>query len=293
MSRFLASQTIALEASDSNTTFYVHEHLLRSISPVLLAAISREWNEKTTGRYKFHEEVPEKVLLCFLRWAYHGNYHEIIPSSVNLKAENDEEFYTWIWGVSGKKKKKKKKKGLFEEPEPEPEPAPEPPPEPEEDGPVEEHKQMAEQTVEGSLRALYPEDNLHPLLLNIKLYVFADAYMIEPLKTLSKQKMMAQLQELGNLANGHERDAVFDVLTFAFSSRLPEQDVLLHWLARYASWRLDELKQMSSSFDKLLLETEGNFATLLVRYVEKSSLDPFNLKTEEIMPRYPIPISRC
>jgi hypothetical protein len=88
------------------------------------------------------------------------------------------------------------------------------------------------------------QDNLHPLLLNIKLYVFADAYMIEPLKTLSKQKMMAQLQELGNLANGHERDAVFDVLTFAFSSRLPEQDVLLHWLARYASWRLDELKQM-------------------------------------------------
>jgi hypothetical protein len=290
MSRFLASQTIALEASDSNTTFYVHEHLLRSISPVLLAAISREWNEKTTGRYKFHEEVSEQVLLCFLRWAYHGNYHDvnenkIIPSSANLKAENDEEWDTWNWGASGKKKKKKRR--LFEEPPPEP--APEPAPELEEDGPVEEpkgpakDKQMAEQTV---------EDNLHPLLLNIKLYVFADAYMIEPLKTLSKQKMITQLEELGELANGHERDAVFDVLTFAFSSRLPEQDVLLHWLARYASWRLDELKQMSSSFSKLLLETEGNFATLLVRYVEKSSLNPFTLTTEEIMPRYPIPISR-
>src|SRR5580700_871933 len=112
MSRFLASQTIALEASDSNTTFYVHEHLLRSISPVLLAAISREWNEKTTGRYKFHDEVSEKVLLCFLRWAYHGNYHDgnenkTIPSSVNLKAEMTRELDTWNWGVSRKKKKKK------------------------------------------------------------------------------------------------------------------------------------------------------------------------------------------
>ncbi len=85
--------------------------------------------------------------------------------------------------------------------------------------------------------------------------------MIEPLKTFSKQKLIVQLQELGSLAEGHERAAVFDVLTFAFSARLPEQDILLHWLARSASWKLDELKQMPSSFDKLLLETDGNFAT--------------------------------
>jgi hypothetical protein len=99
---------------------------------------------------------------------------------------------------------------------------------------------------------------------------------------------MAQLEDLGSLAEGHERAAVFDVLTFAFSSRLPEQDTLLHWLARYASWRLDELKQIPSSFDKLLLETDGNFATLLVRYVQKSSLNPFNLKNEDTVPRYPL-----
>lgn len=117
-------------------------------------------------------------------------------------------------------------------------------------------------------------------------------YMIEPLKTLSMQKMIFQLKEFGALAEGYQRAAVFDALTFVFSSRLPEQDVLLHWLARYASWNLDELKQMPSSFDALLLQTDGNFATLLVRYVQKSSLDPFDLKTEDIMPRYPISIGR-
>ena len=116
--------------------------------------------------------------------------------------------------------------------------------------------------------------------------------MIEPLKTLTQQKLMDQLQELENLAGGYERDAVFDVLTYAFSSRLPEQDVLLHWLARYASWKLDKLKQVTSSFDKLLLETDGNFATLSVRYVQKSSINPFTIKAEDIKPRYPISRAR-
>jgi hypothetical protein len=201
-----------------------------------------------------------------------------MPSSVNLKAEDDEELDVGDFGLTARKKKQKKKCPV-EEPVPV-------------DGPVEEpakDKQKAEQTVEGSLCL---EDNLHPRLLHIKLYVFAETYMIEPLKTLSMHKLMVQLKELGSLEEGHERAAVFDVLTFAFSSRLPEQDALLQWLARYASWRLDELKQMPSSFEKLLLETDGNFATLLVRYVQKSSFNPFNLKTEEIVPRYPISIAR-
>lgn len=135
-------------------------------------------------------------------------------------------------------------------------------------------------------------EKLHPLLLHTKLYVFAEMYMIEPLKTLSMEKLIAQLKEFGSLAAGHEREAVFDVLTFAFSSRVPVNDVLLHWLARYASWRLDELKQMPSSLDRLLLQTDGNFATLLVKYVQTSSSNPFNVSMEDIKPRYPISIDR-
>jgi hypothetical protein len=153
-------------------------------------------------------------------------------------------------------------------------------------------EEKAAQNVEGFLEAPSREENLHPLLLHIKLYVFAEVYLMEPLKTLSRQKIIDQLQKLGSLAEGHERVAVFDVLTYAFSSRLPERDAMLHWLARYASSKLDELKQMPSNFDKLLLDTDGNFAKLLVRYVEKSSLDPFTIKPEDILPRYPIPTVR-
>lgn len=133
---------------------------------------------------------------------------------------------------------------------------------------------------------------MHPLLLHTKLYVFAEMYMIEPLKKLSMENLIAQLQVFGGLEAGHEREAVFDVLTFAFSSRVPVNDVLLHWLARYASWRLDELKQIPSSLDRLLLQTDGNFATLLVRYVRTSSSNPFHVKMEDIKPQYPISIDR-
>lgn len=156
------------------------------------------------------------------------------------------------------------------------------------DGRVEEpayKKQKAEETAEG------PE-KLHPLLLHTKLYVFAEMYMIEPLKKLSMEKLIAQLKVLGALDAGHEREAVFDVLTFAFSSRVPVNDALLHWLARYACWRLDKLNQIPSSLDRLLLQTDGNFATLLVGYVQTSSSSPFDVKMEDIKPRYPISIDR-
>lgn len=219
-------------------------------------------------------------------WTYHGSYH-VDNENKTMKAGNDKD-YAFDFGH---KKKPRKKKYLVEEPV-------EVPIDVLYDGQAKESasdKQKADQTASDKQKADQTAeglDKLHPLLLHIKLYVFAEMYMIEPLKTLSMQKMIFQLKEFGALAEGYQRAAVFDALTFVFSSRLPEQDVLLHWLARYASWKLDELKQMPSSFDALLLQTDGNFATLLVRYVQKSSLNPFDLKTEDIMPRYPISIGR-
>lgn len=212
-------------------------------------------------------------------WTYHGSYH-VDNGNKTMKAGNDKD-YVFDFGLLTHKKKSRKKKYPVEEPV-------EVPIEVLYDGQAKESasdKQKADQTAEGL-------DKLHPLLLHIKLYVFAEMYMIEPLKTLSMQKMIVQLEEFGDLAEGYQRAAVFDALTFVFSSRVPEQDVLLHWLARYASWKLDELKQMPSCFDALLLQTDGNFAALLVKYVQKSSLNPFHLKPEDIMPRYPISIGR-
>lgn len=256
LSSFLTSQTIALEASNSSTSFHVHEHLIRSVSPVLLAAVSREWNEKSTRRYKFCEDVSEELLLHFLMWTYHDNY---------LYLDTSENETTFSEEAIARIAAKVPVDGRVEEPA--------------------NNDQKAEETAEG------PE-KLHPLLLHIKLYIFADMYMIEPLKTLSMEKLIGELEDFGELGDGYEREAVFDALTFAFSSRVPVNDVLLHWLARYASWRLDQLKQMPSSLERLLLQTDGNFATLLVRYVKKSSSNPFTMKMEDIKPKYPISLDR-
>ncbi|MCJ1349208.1 hypothetical protein MMC31_007444, partial [Peltigera leucophlebia] len=242
--KFLTSQTITLQPSDTNTSFQVHEHLLLSISPVLLAAISREWKEKTKRRYKFGEDMTEELLLHFLMWAYGGSYPDTNGNkTVEVKYMS---FETWL---NAQKRKPLKKDSMVKRPEREVSGMPV---KVHVDGQVEEpanDKQKAEQSGEGS-------ENLHPLLLHAKLYVFAEMYMIEPLKKLSMEKLIVQLHGLGSLAEDHERAAVSDVLTFAFSSRVPENDVLLHWLARYASWMLDELRQMPSSFDKLLLQTD-------------------------------------
>lgn len=277
LSRFLTSQTIALQASNSDTSFHVHEHLLRSVSPVLLAVVSREWKGKATRRYTFREDVTEELLLNFLMWAYHGSYLDT-NGNKTMEARNDKDFDMWDFGLTVQKKKPHKKYPMVKLPVVEFSGIPV-------DGRVEDDKQKAEQTAETS-------GKLHPIILHIKLYVFAEMYMIEPLKALSMEKLIVQLKGFGSLAEGHERAAVFDVLKFAFSSGVPGNDVLLHWLARYASWRLDELKQVSSSFEKLFSRTDGNFATLLMRYVHKSPLDPFNLKMEDIMPQYQTPIGR-
>jgi hypothetical protein len=107
MVRVLSSQTIALEASDSDTTFQVHEHLLRSISPILLAACSREWNEKTTRRYKFREDVTAQVLLCCLTWAYYGDYHDGNENEfITATAEDGGGLDDWAFGSAPKNKKK-------------------------------------------------------------------------------------------------------------------------------------------------------------------------------------------
>ena len=115
-------------------------------------------------------------------------------------------------------------------------------------------------------------------------------YFIDHLKAAAQQKITSQLQVLGELTDGPERLAVFGLLAYAFS-RLSENDLLLHWLARYASWNLDALRQMPTRFDNLLIETDGNFPRLLARYVCRSSINPFTLSPDEVKPRYPISVA--
>lgn len=96
-------------------------------------------------------------------------------------------------------------------------------------------------------------------------------YLIEPPKVGAKRRKIDQLKKIDNLADGNERAAVFDVLNYTFS-RLPEEDLLIHWLARYTSWRLEELRQMPTRFDDLLSGEDSTFTTMLLRYVSSKAL---------------------
>lgn len=234
----------------------MHEGLLRSLSPVLLAACDGKWKEQISGRYKFSEDVTERTLLCFLTWAYNGDYDS--NDEAETRPSPNEALVRYEKGTNGER-------------------APE--------EPLGETPAAAAAIVDKEQRVM------HPLLLHISLYVFADVYQIEPLKASTKQKILDQLEKLENLPESHERVAIFDLLDYAFS-RLPEQDPLLHWLARYASWKLDDLRHICTRLDNLLSENDGKFARMLVRYLYKSTVNPFSLTPAEITPRYPIMDSR-
>lgn len=253
--------------------------------------------------YKFREDVTEQMLLCFLTWAYYGDYHssngDIVPSPVDSKAQaNGLEDRFGLTSTKRSKKDKKKPEPVIDLEDQSWSPPHEVAATEASSGEYGEGK--AEKAYEGSLKYTSlplifakSEDNVaHPLLLNVKLYVFADTYLIKLLKASAKQKMIDYLQKFGSLSGGDERAAVFDILAYAFP-RLPETDLLLHWLARYASWTLEELKQMPTRFDDLLSDEDRNFAKILLRYFSKSTIDPFNLKDDDITPRYPMPMAKA
>lgn len=65
---------------------------------------------------------------------------------------------------------------------------------------------------------------------------------------------------------------IFGLLEYA-SLYLSDNDPLLNWLARYASWNLTALRQDVRRLGNLL--GNGKFAALLVRHVASSQRNPF------------------
>jgi hypothetical protein len=247
--------------------------LLSSVSPALLSACSKEWKENAKGVYKFNEDAPEAVLLCFLSWAYLGDYKAsnevVIPSDTIDESHDDSDKESDSfggWGNLSKKDKKGKKrisispfeeKSRYEK-------------EPKYEVGIELNK--SEQLKETSQP--YSGELPNELLLHLKLYVFADLYMIDQLKLVSMRKLMVSLEALGKLAKDSEKLAVFELLEYAFASRLPDKDDMLSNLALYAGWRLEELKRMPLRLEKVLLET--TLAPMLVRNLSKGAVNPFS-----------------
>lgn len=89
------------------------------------------------------------------------------------------------------------------------------------------------------------------ILSHVNLYIFAEIYMVPEIQTLAFERATAHLVKLRKPKTEVQKKDVIDVLLAAFSE-LTSDDTLVDWLARYASWCIEELR------------THGAFLSLLI-----------------------------
>jgi len=106
---------------------YIHEGLLGSVSPALRAAYQGGWEESKSKVYKFLKDddgfftdVTQELLICFVRWAYIGDYSTALVGISSILNEIEEEIIPdppvedeWAPISSTKAKGKKKRQAKF------------------------------------------------------------------------------------------------------------------------------------------------------------------------------------
>lgn len=253
--RFLTSELFTLVPSGSSTKLKIHQALLKSISPALRSTSEGGWAETKSGTHKFLEDntgneaaVTESVLVCFISWSYAGDYRtETVGVSARppqALVEAPEEDDDWVFratstiarSTKGSKNKNK----------------------------------LAPPVSSTSTNEPVTPPHLHHLLLNVQIYVFANIYLLPELSTLAQQKIIAY----SSLNQTDEVDAVFDALDYAII-HLPEDDELLDWFAKYASWKLDILRTDMGRLNTLMKKSDGKFAGLVIKHVSRCKVSPF------------------
>jgi len=273
LSSILTSEPLTLLPSNSDNPVYIHERLLSSVSPALSAVYQREWEESKSRVYKFlkgddgfYKDVTKDLLICFVRWAYIGDYStEIVGISSFVEervvAEDVVEEDDWAFGTSKRKKGKNRgRQDIYVDEIPPATP----------ETPSDRHDQL-DGGEEGP--SIGTTNTVDPLSLHIQLYVFAKIYLIDALKDVSKRKIIEYLQKVERSpSKAPYTTMIFGLLEYA-SLYLSDDDPLLNWLGRYASWNLTALRQNVRRLENLL--DDGKFAALLVRHVVPSQRNPF------------------
>lgn len=102
--------------------------------------------------------------------------------------------------------------------------------------------------------------------------------MIPQLKQLAFQKLTAAFVEMRGPKSLDESMAVVDCLILAFS-KVSVHDDLLEWLAQYAAWSLENLRQASQFHDALSeLPTLGS---RMMKTLNPASQAPWEMKQEQ------------
>jgi len=241
--QILTSELFTLVPSGSNSQLKIHQALLKSLSPAFRSTSEGGWAETDSGIHKFLEndvgdeaDVTEYVLLCFITWAYLGDYK---TETVGVNSIDT----TCPVGF-----------GRFH-------------------GGMESAQEQATSMETTKMTNIQPVTLPHYLVLNVQIYVFANIYLIQNLKALSQQKIIAYL-ELAHRNGTDLVDALFDALNYALM-HLPDDDELLDFLAKYASWKLAVLRSDMGKFNALMRKSDGKLGGLLLRHVTPSHVSPF------------------
>ncbi|KAI9935118.1 hypothetical protein ASPWEDRAFT_186723 [Aspergillus wentii DTO 134E9] len=120
---------------------------------------------------------------------------------------------------------------------------------------------VCQQTSEGTLvrfiewayKGDYPdgveEHEIDPLLSYAELYAFSDVYGVSDLKKLTYEKLTGSLHALGKPQDLKMQIVVITMLEIV-ANRLPSDDTLVNWLAKYTAWCIDHLRG-NEYFDNL------------------------------------------
>ncbi|KAJ5882703.1 uncharacterized protein N7473_011137 [Penicillium subrubescens] len=124
----------------------------------------------------------------------------------------------------------------------------------------------------------------HTLLCHLRVYIFADTYLVSGLRTLAFEKLTAGLIEMGLPGTLNEQLAVVDCLKEAFT-RVPARDDLLDWLARYAAWSLDRLRQVTQFHD--VLKDRPALGSCMMETLNPATEAPWKAKARKLrVPAY-------
>ncbi|KAE8440752.1 hypothetical protein EG329_006611 [Mollisiaceae sp. DMI_Dod_QoI] len=272
--QILTSELFTLVPSGSNSHLKIHQALLKSLSPAFRSTSEGGWAETDSGIHKFLEndagdeaDVTEYVLLCFITWAYLGDYK---TETVGIKSIDTTE--PFVFGGSRKvgyiKKKGRRSFSVGELDDDGTESAPE----------------QASSTETTNMTNIQSVTLPHYLVLNVQIYVFANIYLIQDLKALSQQKIISYLG-LGQKSRTDLVDAIFDVLNYSLM-HLPDDDELLDWLAKYSSWKLEALRSDMGKFNALMQKSNGKLGGLLLRHVVPTHISPFQSPNSPYGRRY-------
>ncbi|WEW60482.1 hypothetical protein PRK78_005969 [Emydomyces testavorans] len=113
-----------------------------------------------------------------------------------------------------------------------------------------------------------PIDENHAIFSHLRVYIFADAYMIPCLKWMAGKKLTDVLDDMNAPEKISERLDLILALDLAVS-HLPESDLLLHWLTWHCACWLEKLRSEPQFFEIL-----GKIASCLIKYVQASESRP-------------------